>query len=55
MTHLEIPLAKDNSLGLESNLAPNEINKFERKVSGKEGVRVEKWFTLFILNKFLFK
>ena len=55
MTHLEIPLAKDNLLGLESNLAPNEINKFERKVSEKEGVRVEKWFTLFILNKFLLK
>ena len=33
---LAIPLARDNLPGLVSNLASNAINKFERKISGKE-------------------
>ena len=35
--------------GLVSNLTSNAINKFERKISGKEAVREGKGFTLFIL------
>ena len=36
--------------GLGSNFTSNEINKFERKKSGKGAARANKGFTLFILN-----
>ena len=47
LTNINIPLARDNLPGLVSNLASNIINKFDRKVSGKEVVRAEKVFTCF--------
>ena len=47
ITHLVIPLARDNLPGLVSNLASNAINKFEKKLSGKGAVRAGKGFTLF--------
>ena len=47
VTDFEIPLARDNLFGLVSNLAPNSINKFERKIAA----RAEKGITLFILNE----
>ena len=37
--------------GLVSNLTPNAINKFKRKMRGKGAVRAGKRFTLFISNK----
>ena len=46
-----IPLARDNLAALVSNLTLNAIIRFERKISGKEAVRVGKGFTLFILNE----
>ena len=36
--------------GLGSNFTSNEINKFERKKSGKGAARANEGFTLFILN-----
>ena len=51
ITDLAILIARDNLPGLVSNLASNAINKFERKISGKEAVRAWKGFTLFILNE----
>ena len=47
VTDFEIPLARDNLFGLVSNLAPNSINKFERKIAA----RAEKGITLFISNE----
>ena len=37
--------------GLVSNLTPNAINKFKRKMRGKGAVRGGKRFTIFISNK----
>ena len=37
--------------GLVRNLASDTINKFERKVSGKEALRARKRFTLFVSNE----
>ena len=51
LTNIVITLARDNLPVLVSNLSSNAINKFERKISGKEAVRVGKGFTLFILNE----
>ena len=51
LTNVAIPLARDNSPGLVSNLASNAINKFERKIGEKEGVRAGQGFTLFISNE----
>ena len=51
LTNIAIPLARGNLLGLVSNLASNAINKFTRKISGKEAVRGGKGFTLFISNE----
>ena len=52
LTNIAIPLARDNlDSGFLSNLTPNVINKFERKISGKGALRVGKGFTLFILNE----
>ena len=36
LTNIAIPLARDNLPGLVSNLTSNAMNKFERKMSGKE-------------------
>ena len=44
-------MPKDHLHGLVSNLALNAINKFERKISCKEAVRVGKGFPLFISNQ----
>ena len=46
-----IILDRDDLPGLGSNLSLIAINKFERKISEKGAVRVEKGFTLFILNE----
>ena len=51
LTNIAIPLARDNLPALVSNLTSNAINKFERKISGKEAVRAGKRFTLFISNE----
>ena len=51
LTNIAIPLARGNLLGLVSNLASNAINKFTRKISGKEAVKGGKGFTLFISNE----
>ena len=51
LTNNAIPSARDNLPELVSNLTSNEINKFERKISGKGAVRVGKRFTLFISNE----
>ena len=51
ITHLAIPLARDNLLGLVSNWDSNAINKFGRKIRGKGAVRARKGFTLFISNE----
>ena len=45
LANIAIPLARDNLLGLVSNLTSNAINKFERKI------RAGKGFTLFISNE----
>ena len=37
--------------GLVTNLTSSEINKFNRKISGKGAVRAGKGFTLFISNE----
>ena len=50
-TNVAIPLARDNLLGLISNLTSNAVNKFERKLSGTGAVRAGKGFTLIILNE----
>ena len=48
---LAVPLARDNLPGLVSNLTSNAINKFEKKLSGKDVVRAGKGFALFISNE----
>ena len=48
LANIAIPSARDNLPGLVSNSISNAINKFERKMSGKGGVRAGKGFTLFI-------
>ena len=50
-TDLLIFLARDNLPGLVNNLASNAINKFKRKISGKEVVSAGKGFISFILNE----
>ena len=44
-------MARDNLPGLVSNLTLSEINKFERKISGKRSCQSRKRFTSFILNE----
>ena len=51
IANIDIPFARDNLPELISNLTSNAINKFERKISGKETVRAGKRFTLFISIK----
>ena len=51
LTNIAILLAKDNLPGLVSSLTSSAINKFDRKISGKEVVTAGKGFTLFISNE----
>ena len=51
LANVAIPLARDNLLGLVSNLTSNAINKFKRKTSGKRAVGAGTRFTLFIQMK----
>ena len=44
LTNVAIPLARDNLPGSVNNLASNEKNEFEKKISGKGAVRAEKRF-----------
>ena len=37
LAYIEIPLARENLPGLVSNLTSSAINKFDRRISGKEG------------------
>ena len=50
-TNIVISLARDNLLGLVSNLTSNAIDKYERKISEKGAARAGKGFTLFTLNE----
>ena len=49
-TKKSISLSRDNIPGLISNLTPNAIDKFDRKISGKEVIRAGKGYALFISN-----
>ena len=49
--NVAISLARDNLIGLVSNLTSSAINKFDRKTIGKRAVRAGKGFTLFIFNE----
>ena len=51
LTNIAIPLARDNSPGLVSNLTSNAMDKFERKTSRKRAVTAGKRFTLFTSNE----
>ena len=51
LTNITIPLARNTLPVLVSNLTSNAINKFERKLSGKEAVRAGKVLDLFISNE----
>ena len=51
LTNIAIPLARNNLLGLVSNLTSSAINTFDRKISGKGAVRGGKGFTLYISNE----
>ena len=51
LTNITIPLARDNLLGLVSNLTSNAVNKFKRKTSGKGVARAGKEFSLLISNE----
>ena len=37
LAYIEIPLARENLPSLVSNLTSSAINKFDRRISGKEG------------------
>ena len=50
ITDLAVPLARENLLGLVSNLVSSAINKFERKLRGKGAVRAGKGFMNYIIN-----
>ena len=51
LANIATPLVGDNLPGLESNLASNVINKFERKIIGKGTASARKGFTFFISNE----
>ena len=55
MTDLAIPFTKNELPGIVSNIASNAasnaLNKFKRRISGKEAVSAGNEFTLFILNE----
>ena len=48
---LAVPLAKDNLLKSGTKVTSFVLDKFERKISGKDVVRSGKEFTLFISNE----
>ena len=49
--HRKVSKYYETDCGLASNLASNAINKFERKISGKDAVRKKKGFNLSISNE----
>ena len=51
VTNIAIPFARDNLPGLVINLTKNVINTFDRKLSQKGAVTVEKRFASFISNE----
>ena len=51
VTNIAIPFARDNLPGLVINLTKNVINTFDRKLSRKRAVTVEKGFASFISNE----
>ena len=51
LTNIAVPLSRDNLPGLVHNLTSNALNKFERKMSGREAVRSGKGSALFSLNQ----
>ena len=53
LTDLAFPLTRDNLRRLVSNLASNATNKFERKMSRKEAVRVGKGFNILFSNEYM--
>ena len=53
LTNVAVPLARDDLPGLVSNLTSNEINKFERKISGKGATRARNGFTLYDIIKII--
>ena len=48
---LAVSLAKDVLPKLATKVALSLVDKFERKISGQEAVRIGKGFTLFISNE----
>ena len=51
LRNIYFPLARDDLLGVVSNLTLNVTNKFERKIRGKGAVIVGKGFILFSSNE----
>ena len=51
LTNFTIPPARGNLHGLVSNLTASTIQEFDRKRSGKGGVKAGKGFTLFTSNE----
>ena len=51
LTNIAITLARDNLLGLVSNLNSSAINKLDRKISEKGAARAGKGFNLLISNE----
>ena len=51
LTNIVISLGRDKLPRLVRNLTSSVINKFDRKLSGKGSVRVERGFTLLISNE----
>ena len=49
--NVAIPLVRYNLPGLVTNLNSSAINKFDRKIRGREGVRAKKGFALSFSNK----
>ena len=48
--NVAISLSRDNIPGLISNLTPNVIDEFDRKINGKGVIRAGKGYALFISN-----
>ena len=51
--HLAVPLAKGNLPKLATKKVSSILDKIERKISWQGSARVEKEFTLFILNEYV--
>ena len=52
LTNVAIPLARDTLRRLVSNIASKGMNKFKRKIKGKEAVRVERGITFSSFGSF---